>query len=196
MHTGIKHLFLNYPVVSGNVSFYNGTNNKNIYPTPVIGGVGLVKKLSQSINHSLKENSNLIIIGKTFGHIGQAVFKGKLFNWGRLPPEINLKWKNNGESLLSLIHENLILSVHDISSGGLITSLAEMTISSDFGVKIQKPKKLTNHFNYFFGEDQARYITEIESNNLSKVIKILTENNTYYENIGLHRKITLKSRVS
>ena len=190
---GIKEacLFLNYPVVSGNVSFYNGTNNKNIYPTPVIGGVGLVKKLSQSINHSLKkENSNLIIIGKTFGHIGQSCFLKENYSIEEgLPPEINLQnEKNNGESLLSLIHENLILSVHDISSGGLITSLAEMTISSDFGVKIQKPKKLTNHFNYFFGEDQARYITEIESNNLSKVVKILTENNTYYENIGFTQK--------
>ena len=42
---GIKEAceFLNYPVVSGNVSFYNGTNKKNIYPTPVIGGVGLIK---------------------------------------------------------------------------------------------------------------------------------------------------------
>ena len=102
-----------------------------------------------------------------------------------MPPEINLQnEKNNGESLLSLIHENLILSVHDISSGGLITSLAEMTISSDFGVKIQKPKKLTNHFNYFFGEDQARYLIEIDKKKLPEVEKILRENNVFYENIG------------
>ena len=48
---GIKEAceFLNYPVVSGNVSFYNGTNNKNIFPTPVIGGVGLINKLSTPI---------------------------------------------------------------------------------------------------------------------------------------------------
>ena len=47
---GIKEAceFLNYPVVSGNVSFYNGTNNKNIFPTPVIGGVGLYTKVSSS----------------------------------------------------------------------------------------------------------------------------------------------------
>ncbi len=44
---GIKEAceFLDYPVVSGNVSFYNGTNKKNIYPTPVVGGVGLIKKI-------------------------------------------------------------------------------------------------------------------------------------------------------
>ena len=190
---GIKEacLFLNYPVVSGNVSFYNGTNNKNIYPTPVIGGVGLIKKLSQPINHNLKkENTNLILIGKTFGHIGQSCFLKENYSIEEgLPPEINFQnEKNNGECLLGLIHKNLVLSAHDISSGGLITCLAEMTISSGFGVKIQKPKKLTNHFNYFFGEDQARYIAEIESANLSEVVKILTENNIYYENIGFTQK--------
>ena len=49
---GIKEAceFLEYPVVSGNVSFYNGTNKKNIFPTPVIGGVGLISKLSKPIN--------------------------------------------------------------------------------------------------------------------------------------------------
>ena len=54
---GIKEAceFLNYPVVSGNVSFYNGTNKKNISPTPVIGGVGLIKKFQKSISHKLKK---------------------------------------------------------------------------------------------------------------------------------------------
>ena len=53
---GIKEAceFLNYPVVSGNVSFYNGTNQKNINPTPVIGGVGLINKLSKPINNNFK----------------------------------------------------------------------------------------------------------------------------------------------
>ena len=99
---GIKEAceFLNYPVVSGNVSFYNGTNKKNIYPTPVIGGVGLIKKLSKPLSHNFKkDNSNLILIGKTFGHLGAKLFfKRKLFNYEGMPPEINLlNEKNNGE---------------------------------------------------------------------------------------------------
>ena len=54
---GIKEAceFLDYPVVSGNVSFYNGTNKKNIYPTPVIGGVGLIKKLFKPLGHNFKK---------------------------------------------------------------------------------------------------------------------------------------------
>ncbi len=186
---GIKEAceFLNYPVVSGNVSFYNGTNKKNIFPTPVIGGVGLIKKLSKPINHIFKkDNSKLILIGKTFGHLEQSCFLNENYSINEgLPPEINLlNEKNNGETLLRLINKNLILSSHDISDGGLIIALAEMCMSSNYGAKILKPKKLTNLFKYFFGEDQARYVVEIEDSNLPKVEEILRENDVYYENIG------------
>ncbi len=187
---GIKEAceFLNYPVVSGNVSFYNGTNKKNIYPTPVIGGVGLIKKLSKPISHTFKKNkSNIILIGKTFGHLEQSCFLRENYSIIEgMPPEINLlNEKNNGESLLKLIDKDLILSAHDISNGGLITTLSEMAMSSNFGAKILKPKKLTNLFKYFFGEDQARYIIEVENNCLSKVKKILTDGNIYFEEIGV-----------
>ena len=190
---GIKEAceFLNYPVVSGNVSFYNGTNKKNIYPTPVIGGVGLIKKLSVPISHIFKKNkSNLVMIGKTFGHIEQSCFLKENFSINEgLPPEINLlNEKNNGESLLKLINNDLVLSSHDISSGGLIIALAEMVLRSNYGAKIFKPKKLTNLSNYFFGEDQARYIIEVEAHNLSKTEKILKDNGIYYENIGFTQK--------
>jgi len=187
---GIKEAceFLDYPVVSGNVSFYNGTNKKNISPTPVIGGVGLIKKLSKPLNHNFKrDNSILLIIGKTLGHLEQSVFLKEIYSINEgMPPEINLNnEKNNGECLLKLINKNLILSSHDISTGGLIIALAEMSIGSNIGAKIYKPKKLTNSINYFFGEDQARYLIEIKNENLSKVDKILRENNVFYENIGI-----------
>tara|TARA_Y100000817_G_scaffold54276_1_gene39876 strand:- start:107 stop:2287 length:2181 start_codon:yes stop_codon:yes gene_type:complete len=190
---GIKEAceFLNYPVVSGNVSFYNGTNKKNIYPTPVIGGVGLINNLSTTLSHKFKNEKNiLIVIGKTFGHIEQSCFLRENYSIiDGMPPEINLlNEKNNGENLLKLINKNLILSSHDISSGGLILALCEMAMNSDYGAKIFKPKNLTNLFKYFFGEDQARYIVEIKPSNLSKVEEILKDSNIYYENIGFTQK--------
>ncbi|MDC0409305.1 phosphoribosylformylglycinamidine synthase subunit PurL [Pelagibacteraceae bacterium] len=190
---GIKEAceFLNYPVVSGNVSFYNGTNKKNIYPTPVIGGVGLIKKLSKPLNHNFqKNNSSLVLIGKTFGHLEQSCFLKENYSIIEgMPPEINLlNEKNNGEILLKLIEKNLILSSHDVSNGGLITAISEMSIGSGYGAKIFKPKKLTNVYEYFFGEDQARYIVEIDTINLTKAEKILKENNIYHENIGITQK--------
>ena len=190
---GIKQAceFLNYPVVSGNVSFYNGTNKKNIYPTPVIGGVGLINKLKSPINHNFKnENSSIILIGKTFGHLEQSCYLKE--NYSIIegnPPEVNLlNEKNNGEIVLNLINSNLVYSVHDVSNGGLIVALSEMSIGSNFGVKINKSKKLRNLAQYFFGEDQGRYILEIDKKNLIKIEKILAKNNIYYENIGITQK--------
>ena len=190
---GIKEAceFLNYPVVSGNVSFYNGTNKKNIDPTPVIGGVGLINNLSKPMDHGFKKNkSALLVVGKTFGHLDQSCFLKEIYSIvDGSPPEVNLlNEKNNGEAVLKLIQNYLVLSSHDISNGGLITALSEMTMSSNYGVKIHKPKKLTNLFEYFFGEDQGRYILEIELNNLPKVEKMLKDNSIYFEIIGSTQK--------
>ena len=187
---GIKEAceFLDYPVVSGNVSFYNGTNKKNIYPTPVIGGVGLIDKLSNPLNLRFKNNkSDVILIGKTFGHLEQSCYLKENYSIidGR-PPEVNLvNEKNNGETVLKLIKQGLVLSAHDVSSGGLIVALSEMTFGSNFGIKIEQPKKLRNVNEYFFGEDQSRYILEINHNGLNNVEKILKNNNVYFEKIGV-----------
>ncbi len=190
---GIKESckFLNFPVVSGNVSFYNGTNKKNINPTPVIGGVGLIKNLSKTISHKIKKEDNIILlIGKTFGHLGQSTFLEEVhsINDGE-PPEVNLvNEKNNGENVLALINKDLIESVHDVSSGGLLVALSEMCMGSNFGVRIDKPKRLSNLIEYFFGEDQSRYVLEVNKNHLSKVQKILEASNVFYEKIGSTQK--------
>ena len=63
-----------------------------------------------------------------------------------------------------------------------------MVINSEIGLKIYKPKKLSNLNEYFFGEDQSRYIVEIDKGNLNQVEKILKINNIYYELIGLSQK--------
>jgi len=190
---GIKEAceFLDYPVVSGNVSFYNGTNKKNINPTPVIGGVGLIKNIKNILNHKFKREGNtVILIGKTFGHLSQSIFYEELFSiYDGPPPDINLlNEKNNGETILKLIKEKLIDSAHDISSGGLIIALAEMSISSNIGIKINKPKKLSNIFEYFFGEDQGRYLIEVEETKLNKVENILKKHNIFNEIIGTTQK--------
>tara|TARA_B100001564_G_scaffold139807_1_gene117426 strand:- start:9883 stop:12063 length:2181 start_codon:yes stop_codon:yes gene_type:complete len=190
---GIKEAceFLNYPVVSGNVSFYNGTNKKNISPTPVIGGIGLIKKIENPIDHQFKnENSCIFVVGKTFGHLEQSVFLEEIhsINVGQ-PPEVNLlNEKNNGKSILKIIENGLADSIHDISSGGLLVGLAEMSLGSNFGVKVNKPRNLTNLIEYFFGEDQSRYILEIKRAHEKKVKKILQNNNVFYESIGFTQR--------
>ena len=102
------------------------------------------------------------------------------------PPEVNLfNEKNNGETILKLMKEGLINSAHDVSLGGIITAISKMAIKGKKGFKLNKLKVLMNKFDYYFGEDQGRYIIEIEPNNLSKVQKILKDNSVHYDDIGI-----------
>ena len=180
--------YLDFPVVSGNVSFYNETKDKGIKPTPSIGGVGLIKNYKKMVTMDLKEVNNLIIVvGKTEGHLDQSIFARNILSEKKgPPPEINLfNEKNNGETILQLIEESLVKSVHDISLGGIIIALAKMCIKGKKGVKINKIKTLVNKFQYFFGEDQGRYIIETNKNNLKKVKEILNNNSVYYNELGI-----------
>ena len=111
--------YLNYPVVSGNVSFYNETKDKGIKPTPSIGGIGLLSDYKQMVTMELKNDGNyLLIIGKTEGHLDQSIFaKNILSNHNGPPPEINLfNEKQNGMSILNLKNKNLIETCHDAVS--------------------------------------------------------------------------------
>ena len=186
--------YLEYPVVSGNVSFYNETNEKSIKPTPAIGGVGLIKNIEKMITMNLKkENSILLIIGKTYGHLEQSLFAREILgNKKGPPPEINLfNEKNNGNSILELIDKMFVLSCHDISVGGILINLAEMCIAGNLGANINVPKSLININEYFFGEDQSRYLIEIEEANFEEVTKILNKNSVFFEQIGITQKENL-----
>ena len=127
-----------------------------------------------------------MVIGKTIGHLDQSAFIHENFSiYDGPPPEINLiNEKNNGLAILKLIRDNLIISAHDVSTGGILLSLAEMSISSGLGMKIFKPKKLTNYIEYFYGEDQGRYVVEINKDNMPNIEKFLKNNNIFFEIIG------------
>ena len=179
--------YLNFPVVSGNVSFYNQTKEVGIKPTPSIGGVGLLKNFKKMITMDLKQIDNLVmVIGKTEGHLDQSLFARSILDEKNgPPPEINLfNEKNNGQTLLKLIEKNFIKSAHDISLGGLLTSLSKMCIKGDKGINLKKPKFLINEIDYFFAEDQGRYIIEIEPKNFKEVTKILDDNSVHYDELG------------
>ena len=180
--------YLNFPVVSGNVSFYNQTKDVGIKPTPSIGGVGLIKDYKKMITMDFKEIDNLVlVIGKTEGHIDQSLFARTILDEKNgPPPEINLfNEKNNGESLLNLIDKDYIKSAHDISLGGLITALSKMCIKGNKGIKLNKPKNLINEIEYYFAEDQGRYLIEINPKDFEKVTDILNKNSVHHEKLGV-----------
>ena len=77
----------------------------------------------------------IIQIGKAFGHLSQSTFYEEIYSLTEgPPPDVNLSnEKNNGLTVLKLINDKLLLSAHDISSGGLIVALVEMSLASQFG---------------------------------------------------------------
>ena len=187
--------YLDFPVVSGNVSFYNETQKKAISPTPTIGGVGLIKNLENMMTIKFKEiGSYILVVGKTLGHLYQSEFFREVVEIKEgPPPEVNLfNEKNNGLSIQNLIANKLVNSVHDISSGGILVALSEMCIAAKIGAKIKITKRNIGMNEYLFGEDQSRYIIEINQNNKEKVCNILEKNSVYYEIIGKTQKDSLE----
>ena len=177
---------LNYPVISGNVSFYNETNGEGIYPTPAIGGVGLIKDLSNTMTISLKkEGSYICVIGKSSNHLGNSqylsIIKDKEIG---STPSIDLKEEfKNGKFVLNCIEQKKFEAVHDIGDGGLLIALAEMCIYGEKGVNLDVNK--SSLIEYLFGENQSRYLIEISKDNFEEFMLEAEKNNVYVEKIGL-----------
>ena len=184
---------LNYPVISGNVSFYNETNGEGIYPTPSIGGVGLIKDLNNTTTIALKEEGNFIcVIGETNNHLGNSQFmsivKGKE---NGSTPTVNLQEElKNGRFILNLINQKFIKSVHDIGEGGLLVAVAEMCIAGNLGVNLGLKAEFPH--GYYFGEDQARYLIEISKDHFDKIKTLALEQNVFIDEIGMVQGNSLK----
>jgi len=118
---------LDTPVVSGNVSFYNETDGKAIYPTPTVVAVGVVDKENIITSYFKQFESAIYLLGSNKGELGgseylsfcHGVVAGKV-------PEIDLYYeKDLIDFLVEASSKKLILSAHDISEGGLITAITE-----------------------------------------------------------------------
>jgi phosphoribosylformylglycinamidine synthase len=152
---------LNYPVVSGNVSLYNETNKKSILPTPVIGGVGLINDLSNIKGFNINFEDSIFIVGETFGHIELSEYNKISKNYDGSPPKLDLdKELKNGLFIHDFIKRNssIVSGCHDLSDGGILLALAELSISNNKGIKISVPKKIKKKKEWLFGEDQSRYL--------------------------------------
>ena len=137
--------------------------------------------------------SYILVVGKTLGHLYQSEFFREVVAIKDCPPpEVNLfNEKNNGEGIQTLISKKLLNSVHDISSGGILVALSEMCIFGKIGAKIKIPKDNITPHEYLFGEDQSRYLIEVNKKNKDEVSKILEENGSFYEIIGNTQKDSL-----
>jgi phosphoribosylformylglycinamidine synthase subunit PurL len=156
-------LMLDYPVVSGNVSFYNETEGSAILPTPVIGGVGLITDARNAVDLALKRDGDtLVLIGETGGHVGCSVYLREIEgSENGPPPPVDLAAeRRNGDFVRAQIGAGAIAACHDLSDGGLLVALAKMAMAGGRGVSLVPfPRELPRSA-FLFGEDQARYLVE------------------------------------
>ncbi len=182
---------LDYPVVSGNVSLYNETDGKAIQPTPAIGGVGLLKDLTQRCSANFKSfDDEIFVIGKTAGHVGSSLYEREILKIENKnqPPKVDLdEERKNGEFVRNLISQGLINACHDISDGGLLVALFEMC-QGHFGCSLDiaelKADSNAEDNHLLFGEDQARYVVALDPMSLANFKKFAKDNNIAIFQIG------------
>ncbi len=160
---GIKEacLALDFPVVSGNVSLYNETNGTGILPTPTIGSVGLLDDSSKAIGMGfVDDGDSIVVIGDTKGHFGQSMYLRVIENReeGTPPPVDLMAERRRGDFVREQILDGHINACHDVSEGGLLSTVAEMALAGDKGCEIEQADKSLATHAWCFGEDQARYI--------------------------------------
>lgn len=157
---------LETPVIGGNVSLYNETNGTAIYPTPVIGMVGLVEDTDFITTQDFKEAGDLIyLIGETKPEFGgselQKLTYGKIFGKS---PELDLEKERNTLGKLSqAIRANTVASAHDVSEGGVAVALAEPLFGENgLGATVTLKGEATAAL---FSESQTRFVVSVKKEN-------------------------------
>ena len=182
-------IHLNFPVVSGNVSFYNQTDGKSILPTPTIGGVGIIKNISAHSSGSVNKNDVYYLVGETDTKSTALalVTEISLDQIENVNIKVNLEEeKRNGQFILDLFYKKLISSAHDVSDGGIALALCELAIVNGLGFRI-----IEGSLEYFFNETQGRYIISINPLNEKQLIYLSKEKKVTLNKLGVAEGTTL-----
>ncbi len=169
----------NTPVTGGNVSFYNqaSINGKveAVFPTPVIGMIGLVEKNLQTTLDFKKAGQTIYLLGKVVNDINCSEY---LYSYKGIKlspaPYFNLEEEYNLHHTLSgLILEGLIASAHDVSDGGLFTTLIESAMPNNLGFDILTDSEIRLDA-YLFGESQGRVVVTIDPEKEEEFLDMIT----------------------
>jgi len=176
----------NTPVTGGNVSFYNQNPDGPVYPTPTIGMVGLIEDIKNKMTLDFKEEGDVIVlIGSSNNDINSSQYLAKICNveyspapYFELDEEFALQQK-----ITELINKNIIQSAHDVSEGGLFTTLLEAGFNRGLGFDV-----VANDYNIrkdaqWFGEKQSRVVVSVAKEKFAELKKAL--GNHPFEELGV-----------
>ena len=167
---------LNLPVVSGNVSFYNETNDLSIYPTPILGMVGLIEPADRITTQWFKDvGDHIILLGETKEDLGGTEYLKLIHHREQgTPPWLDLdREKAIQECVLSLINRGLVKSAHDCSDGGLAVTLVESCIShpeQTTGASICLDRQELRTDALLFGESPSRVVISVAPEDVNQVL--------------------------
>ncbi|MNO31389.1 Phosphoribosylformylglycinamidine synthase 2 [compost metagenome] len=152
---------LDTPVIGGNVSLYNENTTGSIYPTPVVGMVGLVADTDHITTQGFKqEGDSILLLGVTKAELGGSEFQYAVHGVteGR-PPALDLDTeKKLLSAVLNSIRGGLVRSAHDLSEGGLAVALAESCISGGVGANVELSANGLRSDVALFSESQSRIV--------------------------------------
>jgi len=178
---------LDTPVVSGNVSLYNETMQGAIFPTPVVGMVGLLKDVEQRCDMAFKNSGDLIILlGKFRTELGGSEYLSVCHNLeSGAVPEVTLDEEKALQNLvLALIKEGILQSCHDISEGGLAATLAESAIKGGIGCLVNLNLNHERSDGILFSEAPTRVVASLKREDMNRLVKIVVEQSTEMRIIG------------
>lgn len=194
---------LNTPVTGGNVSFYNQSKDYAVFPTPVIGMLGLIEDVNNLMTSNFKcEGEEIFVLGKNRGEVGGSEYLNLKHNLikGNAPDIILDEEINLQKSVLKLIELGLINSAHDIAEGGIAVAIAECCIAERnniVGCNITYNYEFRKDID-LFSETQSRIIISASKENGQTISEICKVNNVPFNKIGLTggKRIIINSEIN
>lgn len=178
------------PVTGGNVSFYNQTTidgrTEPIYPTPVIGMLGIVEDKNDIMTLGFKDKGDIIfLLGQTKEDIGCSEYLN-YYNAVKYSsvPYFNLEEEYNLQKVLrELIKKRLVRSAHDVSEGGLFIALLESSMINDLGFDITTDAEIRKDA-FLFGESQGRVVVSVTAHKVNSFIDFMRKTNFPFLSLG------------
>jgi phosphoribosylformylglycinamidine synthase subunit PurL len=186
---------LEIPITGGNVSFYNETLGEAIYPTPVLGVVGILDDVHKTAKMHFAATGRTIVllrageaadITDVQSEFGSSEYAKEILGalWG-YPPELYLeKEAALQKAVIEMIQQGWLDSVHDCSDGGLAVALSEKAFAKGIGARVELPSNGLPAEFVLFGEDASRIVLSCDPANVSRIQQAAEKHGIAAEALG------------
>ena len=172
------------PIIAGNVSFYNESKNGPIPPSPIVSCLGRLKDIDYVLSMDFQSSgSDILMVGERKDELGGSIYYQLLGELGANVPKPDfVEVRSQIFAITDCAEGGLILSCHDISDGGIATSIAEMTFRKNIGCLVKIPGDLQDHKILF--SETGGFVFETKKENTENVIKVFKAYGLHASKIG------------